>query len=123
MSRVTDDRILIRGLCVRGVIGVYDFEQQAPRELRLNMDLHMDLSAAAVSDDLDDTVDYARVAQIAQQLAEQQHHALLEHYGGRLIQALFDLDRRLQGVELEIQKAGAVDHSDWVGVRMCRLRA
>lgn len=123
MSCATNDQILIRGLRVQGVIGVYDFEQKAPRELVLNLALHLDLSAAAVSDDLDETIDYALVADIAQQLAREKHHALLEHFGGRLIHALFDADKRLQGVDLEIQKAGAVDQTEWVGVKMSRIRA
>lgn len=116
------DEILIHGLRVRGVIGVYEFEQQAPRELILNLALEKDLSAAAASDDLADTVDYAAVAELAQTLAAERHHALLEHYGGRLLDAILD-QYPVVAAQLEIRKPGAVQGTDWVGVRMRRVRA
>lgn len=114
------DAILIHGLRVRGVIGVYDFEQQAPRELILNLSLEKDLSAAAASDDLADTVDYAAVAALAQALAAERNHALLEHYGGRLLDAILE-QYPVTAVDLEIRKPGAVEGADWVGVRMRRM--
>ena len=116
------DEILIRGLRVQGVIGVYDFEQQAPRELILNLSLEKVLSAAAASDDLADTVDYAAVAQLAQALAAERHHALLEHYGGRLLEAILE-QYPVTAVDLEIRKPGAVEGADWVGVRMRRVNS
>ena len=51
------DIVFIRGLRVRGLIGVYEHERDAPRELRLDVDLQLDLRAAGRSDRLDDTLD------------------------------------------------------------------
>ena len=56
------DRIELRGLVVRGHHGVFDHEKRDGQDFIVDVVLWLDLRAAAVSDDLADTVDYAAIA-------------------------------------------------------------
>ncbi|MFN8125245.1 MAG: dihydroneopterin aldolase [Candidatus Nanopelagicales bacterium] len=56
------DRILLRGLRARGFHGVLPEERRDGQEFIVDVELSSDTRAAAASDDLADTVDYAAVA-------------------------------------------------------------
>lgn len=53
------NKILIRGLEVSACHGVKDFEKVQPQPFIFDADLYFDFSAAAESDDLNDTVNYS----------------------------------------------------------------
>jgi len=56
------DRVLIEGLEVRTVIGIYDWEREIRQTVRLDLEMAWDISQAALSDDIRDTLDYYAVA-------------------------------------------------------------
>ena len=76
--------ILIKNLRVDTVIGVYDFEKQAPQSLRLDLELRLDARRAAHSDALADTVDYDEVCAAAREFGQRQRHELLERFSYEL---------------------------------------
>jgi len=58
MADLPPDVIRIRGLRLPCILGVYEEERKAPRTVVLDIELDTDTSAAALSDNLADTVDY-----------------------------------------------------------------
>ena len=56
------DRIFLHGLAVEAVIGVHAHERDARQPLLFDLEFEVDLQAAAASDDLADTLDYAAIA-------------------------------------------------------------
>jgi FolB domain-containing protein len=56
------DKVEVRDLLVRGVIGVNDWEREVEQDILVNLTLFADLRAAAAEDDIDDTVNYRTVA-------------------------------------------------------------
>lgn len=80
------DVILLNGMAVEALIGVYDWERVAPRPLMLDLALSVDLSAAARSDDVQDTVDYAAVAACVTAVCAREQPQLLEALAGRILQ-------------------------------------
>lgn len=114
------DQVFLQGLRVTAVMGVYEWEQQAPRELLLNLALDVDLRAAGHSDDLADALDYAAVADLAQQVADSARWNLLERYAEVLLARLLAQYPALSAVSLELHKPGAVPAADSVGIRMRR---
>lgn len=63
------DTILIQDLEVRTHIGVPDKERETEQTLNVSVWIHTDCSAAAQSDDVTDTIDYAVVAKEIESLA------------------------------------------------------
>ena len=55
------DRIVLHDIIVQGRHGAYAQEREQPQTLRIDLVLQLDLSRAAASDDLADTLDYADV--------------------------------------------------------------
>ncbi|HEY3007447.1 MAG TPA: dihydroneopterin aldolase [Micromonosporaceae bacterium] len=56
------DRIALTGLRARGRHGVYDFERATGQEFVVDVVLELDLSAAAESDDVADTIHYGELS-------------------------------------------------------------
>lgn len=115
------DEIFIDGLRLQATVGVYDWEREAPRELRVDLRLTLDLRAAAASDALADTVDYDAVAGAAKELAGDGPFQLVEHYAGRLADRLLAITPAV-AIEVTVHKPGAVADTQSVGVRLRRRR-
>ena len=72
------DRVLIEGLQVEALIGVYDHERDAPQPLLFDLELSFDNRVPAASDAVADTVDYAAVCEAVWRFASAQRPQLLE---------------------------------------------
>lgn len=55
---MAEDRIEIKDLLVRGIIGLNDWERKAKQDILINITLFTDLRAAGKSDNIEDTVNY-----------------------------------------------------------------
>ncbi|MBQ1784221.1 MAG: dihydroneopterin aldolase [Gammaproteobacteria bacterium] len=115
------DSLFIQALTVRCRIGVYDWEQRGLRPLTVDLRLDADFSAAAASDRLDETLNYATLADAIATLAGSRPFALIEHLAGE-IAALALLDSRVNAVEVTVRKRGAVAEADAVGITLRRRR-
>ena len=56
------DRIVLRGLRVRGHHGVFDHEKRDGQDFLVDLVVTMDLAPAAASDDLVDTLHYGELS-------------------------------------------------------------
>jgi FolB domain-containing protein len=123
MEPQTRDSIEIRGLRVAGICGVLPEEQQRPQPLLIDLDLVADLSAAGVSDDLADTIDYASVAAGVCDLVASTRVALLEHLAARIATRCLD-DARVNEVTVRVRKLRppVPELLDTTGVRITRRR-
>lgn len=114
------DTVFIEGLEVDTVIGAYDWERTIRQCLRLDLYLGWDNHPAAVNDDLDKALDYAKVSQRIQAFASESHFILVETFAERLVQLLMD-EFQVPWVRLKLTKPGAVPAaSGGVGVEIER---
>jgi 7,8-dihydroneopterin aldolase/epimerase/oxygenase len=101
------DAIRILDLPLRCRIGVPDEERTAPQELRLDLALALDIRPAAQTDDFSQTIDYAAVARLAQDLAAAGERRLIEtlaeELAGKILAAF-----PVESVRLTIRKPGAL---------------
>ena len=99
------DRIQLRGLRASGVHGVLPEEKEWAQPFELDLDLAMDLSVAAGSDRLSDTVDYADVADRAVGIVSgARSFDLLEALAGAVTEAILSSDRRIDTVTVHLRK-------------------
>jgi dihydroneopterin aldolase / 2-amino-4-hydroxy-6-hydroxymethyldihydropteridine diphosphokinase len=98
------DRIELRGLRLMPVIGVLDHERQAPQPIEVDVTLHVDLTDACQTDELDDTVHYGEVCETIEKIAHQRHDLLLERFAGRIAEAILDSQPRVEAVDLKVTK-------------------
>jgi len=81
-------KIYITGLEVDTLIGVYDWERVRTTQLLLDITLDVDLSAAMQSDDVADTVDYAKVAECIVKVGKESTFELLEAFGSKVMETV-----------------------------------
>ena len=82
------DRILLSGVRCSVRIGVTSEERQRPQECLVDVELERDLSHAARTDDVHDTLDYSRVFDLIQRVSQEREYALLERFAGRIEEEL-----------------------------------
>ncbi len=116
--------IQLRGIRVMGTHGVLPEEQARPQPFEVDLDVEADLTAAAATDDLDDTVDYAALAEAVHRIVGAERHQLLEKLAGRIAETAHDADRRIAAVTVTIRKLRppVPVQMDSAGVRLHRTR-
>ena len=117
------DRIELRGLRALGLCGLLPEEQSRPQPLEVDIDVEADLSAAAASDDVKDTIDYSAICAIAERIITAERFDLLEALAQRLVEAVL-ADERALAVTVAVRKLRPpVPHAlATSGVRITRRR-
>ncbi len=116
------DRILIRDLMVRGIVGINPEERRNRQDIVVNATLYADTRPAGASDDVADAVNYRTVAKAMIAHIEAAQPFLVEHLVADLIALCFEQDPRVQAVELSVEKPGALRFARSVGVAIYRRR-
>ena len=75
---MTHDKLVIKDLTVEALIGVYDWEQQHPQNLWIDLELAIDAAKAAVRDDMSAAVDYGRLVTVVKQHLQRKKIRLVE---------------------------------------------
>jgi dihydroneopterin aldolase len=97
------DSLRIRALRLMARVGATEEERSAAQPVLVDVDVSADLSRAGHSDELKDTVDYARVLQRVQDVVEGRPFALLEHIAESIAEAVSGMAPGA-GVSVEIGK-------------------
>jgi FolB domain-containing protein len=116
------DRILIKDLLVRCIIGVHDEERRDKQDVLINLSLSVDLRKAGTSDRLEDSVDYRALNKQILSMAEHSQFHLVE----ALAQAVADIclgNPSLTEASVRVEKPGALRFARSVGVEIVRRRA
>jgi len=116
------DKVIIRNLRARGIIGVNDWEREQPQEILINLVLYTDTRAAEASDDISDCVNYRTVAKRVLAHAESAARFTVEALAGDIARLCLATPG-VQRVQVRVEKPGAVRFADSVGVEIDRSRA
>jgi len=97
------DRIFLKGLVFFGRHGCYASENELGQKFVVDIDLFSDLTDAAASDRLEDTLDYVRIYNLARETVEGPPVKLLETVAGRIADAALR-EPGVQAVKVRINK-------------------
>jgi len=115
------DRIFIRDLALRCIIGTQDFERREKQDVVINIELDLELRTAGMSDNVADTVDYKGLKKKVLALVENSRFNLVE----ALAEAIAGLaleDPRVERARVTVEKPGALRFARSVGVEVERGR-
>ncbi|MEI7901476.1 MAG: dihydroneopterin aldolase [bacterium] len=101
------DRLELCGLEVDCVIGDQPDERCREQRLTVEVSLAVDLSLSAVSDALDDTVDYEALAAAIRAALQQARCHMIERAAGCVAQVCL-ADPRVVQVRVRVEKSGVV---------------
>ena len=113
------DQIFIRDLRARGIIGVFDWERHTPQEILINITLFTDLRRAGESDDLNDSISYATLADKALAHAESAARLTVEALAEDIARLCL-AEPRVAQVRVRVEKPGALRFAASVGVEITR---
>lgn len=116
------DRIFIKDLLVRGIVGIKPDERANRQDILVNATFWADTRPAALSDQIEDTVNYRSAAKAMIAHIESEGPQLVEKLAADLVRICFESDPRIQAVELSVEKPGAVRFSRSVGLTIYRTR-
>ncbi|ENV62867.1 dihydroneopterin aldolase [Acinetobacter junii NIPH 182] len=116
------DAIIIEGLKVDTVIGCFNWERQIIQPLMLDLTIHNDLNQAAQSDELDDTLNYAQICELAAQVIQQAKPKLIEHAAQLVLEKLFLIFPSIESIIITIRKPAIIAQANAVGIRLERNR-
>ena len=115
------DKVIIKDLRARGIIGINDWEREQAQEILINITAFTDTRPAAKSDKLEDCVDYRALAKKARGHAETAKRFTVEALANDLA-AICLQDQHVAKVIVRVEKPGAVRFSQSVGVEIERER-
>lgn len=87
---MAEDRIVLTGLVVRGFHGVYPEEAEDGQDFVIDLELDVDLATAARSDEVTDTVDYAKLTEQVAACVSQERWNLIERVAGRICELVLE---------------------------------
>ncbi|MDX8398505.1 MAG: dihydroneopterin aldolase [Mariprofundaceae bacterium] len=109
------DLVLIEGLEVRTVIGIYDWEREIRQTVRLDLEMAWDISKAGRSDDIIDTLDYKAVSKRLIEFVEISSFGLIESLAESCAKIILE-EFSVPWLRLKMSKPGAVRGSENVAV-------
>jgi FolB domain-containing protein len=113
------DKVIIRDLSVRGIIGIHDWERQVRQEILINLTLFGDLGKAGDSDQIEDCINYQTIAEKVQAHAETAQPFTVEALAAELARLCLT-EPNVQKVLVRVEKPGAIPFARSVGVEIER---
>jgi len=115
------DRIEIKDLLLRTIIGINEEERRNRQDVMISITLHADTRAAGKSDDIADAVNYRTITKRVIRLVEDSQFYLVE----KMASAIADIclqDPRVERAQVSVEKPGALRFARSVGVSIERER-
>jgi len=113
------DRIHIRDLHLRCIVGIYPEERREKQDVTVNVTLYADLRRAGRTDDLQDTVDYKGVKKDVVAMVEGSSYYLVERLAERIAEVCL-AHAGVRRVRVLVEKPGALRFARTVGVEIVR---
>ncbi len=115
------DKIIIKDLLARGVIGVNDWERKIRQDILINIEVFTDTHRAAETDSIEDCVSYSDLAKKVLAHAESAARFTVEALANDLA-SLCLAEKGVKRVMVRVEKPGAVRFAKSVGVEIERGR-
>ncbi|EIJ41537.1 dihydroneopterin aldolase [Beggiatoa alba B18LD] len=111
----------IKDLEILCIIGIYPAEREHEQPLLLSLEAEYPFKAAAQTEDIQQTIDYAVIAQQLTDLAIEGKFQLIETLAERSAQYLLKTYPQIQRIILEIKKPKAIPSAAYPYVRIERF--
>lgn len=118
------DKILIKGLKIFAYHGVNPEEKENGQDFIFDIELYVNMNKACHSDNVEDTVSYAKVVKTVRRVFTAQKYDLLERCAEVTAQAILDEYSEVLRVDLTLKKPQAPVKAEfeYMGVNIVRSR-
>lgn len=116
------DKLLIHQLEASCILGVEEFERKSSQKIILDLELTTNLSKAAKTDKIEDTLDYALLCEHLRAHIAHSHFHLIESLAEDCVNFLFK-QFPLDEITLRLFKPKIIPNVDRVGVEISRKKS
>ncbi|VAX13882.1 Dihydroneopterin aldolase [hydrothermal vent metagenome] len=109
------DIIYLNDLRIETIIGIYDWEREIRQVVSLDLEMAADISQAAASDAIEDTLNYKAVAKRLISFVSESEFQLVETLAERITEIVLN-EFNVPWLRLRLNKKGAVRGANGVGV-------
>jgi dihydroneopterin aldolase len=109
------DIIFLSDLKIETIIGIYDWERETKQTISLDLEMATDIRKAALSDHIDDTLDYKAVSKRLISFVEESKFELVERLAEECTQLIMN-EFNVPWVRLRLNKGGAIRGASGVGI-------
>jgi dihydroneopterin aldolase len=113
------DKIFIHALKTETIVGIFDWERQVKQTVVMDIEFSADIRKAALSDSIDDTLNYKRVAKRVLAFVDESSFHLVETLAEHVAMLILE-DFCVSWVQISLSKPGAIRSSRDVGVLLER---
>jgi dihydroneopterin aldolase len=113
------DKIFIHALKTETIVGIFDWERQVKQTVVMDIEFSADIRKAALSDSIDDTLNYKRVAKRVLAFVDESSFHLVETLAEHVAMLILE-DFGVSWVQISLSKPGAIRSSRDVGVLLER---
>ncbi|NOZ86067.1 MAG: dihydroneopterin aldolase [Deltaproteobacteria bacterium] len=115
------DKVFIRNLRARSVIGVNDWERKTRQDIIINIELFVETDEAGEKDDLAHSVDYRAISKDVLEHVENSYRFTVEALA-KDVATICLKHPHVGSVTVRLEKPGAVRFADSAGVEIHRTR-
>lgn len=114
-----EDRIEIKDLLLRGIIGINDWERENKQDILINIAMTADLQKAGETDNIDDSVNYRTVTKKVVKHIDMNEPFTVETLAADIAKICLDEPGVIR-VRVRVEKPGALRFAKSVGVEIER---
>ncbi|KAJ3075096.1 trifunctional dihydropteroate synthetase, partial [Quaeritorhiza haematococci] len=115
------DKIFVRSLSVRNIIGVDNWERSKRQPLSITLTLHTNIAPSGSTDALSKSISYSTVAKKVQAFSEQSTYRSIEALAIGIVRVCV-MDCGAEKVTVRVEKPRALLHAEAAGVELTRSR-
>ena len=113
------DKIFLKNLRLKTRIGLFEWEKQIDQIININLEAGFDISKAAKTDDVSNSLDYKTISNRVKEYVKNNTHELIETMIENIAQMILE-EFDVEYITLSISKPGAIRDSEDVGITITR---
>jgi FolB domain-containing protein len=116
------DKIIIKDLLVRGILGINPEEREKLQDILINVVLYADIRQAAATDAIEDAVNYRSITKRIIDHVDASSDFLVEKLVTDLARIILCENEQVTRVQVRVEKPGALRFARSVGIEIDRTR-
>ena len=118
---MNQDRIIIKDLLVRGIVGLNEDERQKRQDILVNLDLVTDVRSPGATDSIEGACNYRSVSKSIIRMVEASSYFTVEKLATEIAHLILE-NNPVEEVTVSVEKPGALRFARSVGVTITRTR-
>ncbi len=113
------DTIFLHDMRIETIVGIWEWERKIRQTVSIDLEMGADIRRAAASDDIEDTLNYKKVAKRVKQFVAESEFQLVETMAEKIAGVILT-EFDVPWVQVRVNKPGAIKGSRDVGVLIRR---